>query len=107
MDSIPEPHALAVLALVVLALFLFSRGKIVIDTSSRFVLVLLTSGITAFPYISSQSEPLEKVKFFGGFGHEALVAVCALMIAGSGYLARKNSSDPAAIRGYSAGAGTQ
>ena len=31
----PEPHALAVLALVVLALFLFSREKIAIENKNR------------------------------------------------------------------------
>jgi di/tricarboxylate transporter len=84
LPPMPEPHALAVLALVVLALFLFSREKIAIETSSLFILVLLTSGFAAFPYVTSQGEHLEAVDFFSGFGHEALVAVCALMIAGSG-----------------------
>lgn len=80
----PEPHTLAVLALVVLALILFSREKIAIETSSLFILVLLTSSFVAFPYVTSQGEHIEAVDFFSGFGHEALVAVCALMIAGSG-----------------------
>lgn len=80
----PEPHGLAVLALVVLALVLFSREKIAIETSSLFILVLLTCGFAAFPYITPQGEHLEAIDFFSGFGHEALVAVCALMIAGSG-----------------------
>jgi di/tricarboxylate transporter len=46
--------------------------------------VLLTSGFAAFPYVTAQGEHLEAVGFFSGFGHEALVAVCALMIAGNG-----------------------
>jgi di/tricarboxylate transporter len=89
----PEPHALAVLALVVLALFLFSREKIAIETSSLFILVLLTSGFAVFPYVTSQGEHLEAVDFFSGFGHEALVAVCALMIAGNG-LVRTGALEP-------------
>jgi len=89
----PEPHALAVLALVVLALFLFSREKIAIETSSLFILVLLTCGFAAFPYITPQGEHLEAVDFFSGFGHEALVAVCALMIAGNG-LVRTGALEP-------------
>ena len=84
LPAIPDPHALAVLALVVLALFLFSRENIAIETSSLFILVLLTSGFAAFPYVTAQGEHLEAVGFFSGFGHEALVAVCALMIAGNG-----------------------
>ena len=90
---IPEPHALAVLALVVLALFLFSREKIAIETSSLFILVLLTGGFAVFPYVTSQGEHVEAVDFFSGFGHEALVAVCALMIAGNG-LVRTGALEP-------------
>ena len=93
LPPMPEPHALAVLALVVLALFLFSREKIAIETSSLLILVLLTSGFAAFPYVTSQGEHLEAVAFFSGFGHEALVAVCALMIAGSG-LVRTGALEP-------------
>ena len=93
LPPVPEPHALAVLALVVLALVLFSREKIAIETSSLFILVLLTSGFVAFPYSTPQGEHLEAVDFFSGFGHEALVAVCALMIAGNG-LVRTGALEP-------------
>ncbi len=84
MPSNLAPHTLAVLALVLLALFLFSREKIAIETSSLFILILLTVGFTVFPYVTTKGEHLEAVDFFSGFGHEALVAVCALMIAGTG-----------------------
>ncbi len=93
LPPMPEPHALAVLALVVLALFLFSREKVAIETSSLLILVLLTSGFAVFPYVTSQGEHLESVDFFSGFGHEALVAVCALMIAGTG-LVRTGALEP-------------
>lgn len=89
----PDSHALAVLALVVLALYLFSRERIAIETSSLFILVLLTGGFTAFPYLTAQGEHLDAVDFFSGFGHEALIAVCALMIAGSG-LVRTGALEP-------------
>lgn len=84
LPTLPDTHALAVLALVLLALYLFSRERIAIETSSLFILVLLTCGFAAFPYVTAQGEHLEAVDFFSGFGHEALVAVCALMIAGNG-----------------------
>jgi di/tricarboxylate transporter len=93
LPPLPDTHALAVLALVVLALFLFSRERIAIETSSLFILVLLTSGFIAFPYVTAQGEQLEAVDFFSGFGHEALVAVCALMIAGNG-LVRTGALEP-------------
>ncbi len=93
LPPLPDTHALAVLALVVLALYLFSRERIAIESSSLFILVLLTSGFTAFPYFTAQGEHLEAVDFFSGFGHEALIAVCALMIAGSG-LVRTGALEP-------------
>jgi di/tricarboxylate transporter len=45
---------------------------------------MLSIGFTVFPYVNSQGQHLEALQFFSGFGHEALVAVCALMIAGNG-----------------------
>lgn len=93
LPPLPDTHALAVLALVVLALYLFSRERIAIESSSLFILVILTSGFTAFPYLTAQGEHLEAVDFFSGFGHEALIAVCALMIAGSG-LVRTGALEP-------------
>jgi di/tricarboxylate transporter len=93
LPPLPDSHALAVLALVVLALYLFSRERIAIETASLFILVILTCGFSVFPYITAQGEHLEAVDFFHGFGHEALVAVCALMIAGNG-LVRTGALEP-------------
>jgi di/tricarboxylate transporter len=93
MPGLPDPHALAVLALTVLALYLFTRESIAIETSSLFILAVLSIGFTVFPYTTSQGEHLEAVGFFSGFGHEALVAVCALMIAGNG-LVRTGALEP-------------
>jgi len=93
LPPLPEPHALAVLALVVLALYLFTRETVAIETSSLFILAALTIGFTAFPYVTPQGKHLEPVDFFSGFGHEALVAVCALMIAGNG-LVRTGALEP-------------
>jgi di/tricarboxylate transporter len=84
LPPLPDVHALAVLLLVLLALFLFTRESIAIETSSLFILAMLSIGFTVFPYINAQGQHLEALQFFSGFGHEALVAVCALMIAGNG-----------------------
>jgi di/tricarboxylate transporter len=84
LPQLPDAHALAVLLLVLLALFLFTRESIAIETSSLFILAMLSIGFTVFPYVNSQGQHLEALQFFSGFGHEALVAVCALMIAGNG-----------------------
>lgn len=85
-------HGYAVLFLTVLALFLFSRDDIPLETSSLIVLLLLTLGFELFPF-SSADKSFRAVDFFHGFGHEALIAVCCLMIAGQG-LVRTGALEP-------------
>ena len=92
MPPLPNEHALAVLALTVVALFLFTREKIPLETSSLGVLVLLTVGFELFPYHNG-TQTLHAIEFFTGFGHEALVAVCGLMIVGHG-LVRTGALEP-------------
>ncbi len=92
MPDIPNTHAVAVLILTVLALFLFTRERLALETSSLLVLVALTVGFELFPYHGADGE-LDALDFFSGFGHEALVAVCALMIAGHG-LVRTGALEP-------------
>jgi di/tricarboxylate transporter len=89
---IPDIHALSVLVLIVVALFLFTRETITLETSSLAVLVLLVAGFELFPY-ANNGVAVHAVDFFQGFGHEALIAVCALMIAGQG-LVRTGALEP-------------
>jgi len=88
----PNVHALAVLLLTVVALILFTRDKIPLETSSLVVLALLTVGFEIFPF-HTESGTFHAVEFFHGFGHEALIAVCALMIAGQG-IVRTGALEP-------------
>lgn len=92
--DIPNYHALAVLLLTLLAFFLFTREKILLETSSLFVLVVLIIGFELFPF-SSHFGTVGPVDFFHGFGHEALVAMCALMVAGYA-LERTGALEPVA-----------
>ena len=78
-----DAHAIAVLALAAGAFVLFSRERVPLETTSFAVLVLLTAGFQLFPY-ESHGVRLAPIEFFAGFGHEALVAICALMILGRG-----------------------
>lgn len=80
---LPNAHALAVMILIVVALVMFSRESIPLETTSLVVLVLLTVGFTIFPF-EVDGERLVASDFFLGFGNRALVAVCALMIVGHG-----------------------
>ena len=79
----PNPHATAVLALAIFALLLFTRKNLPLETASFVILISLTVGFELFPF-QVDGEFLHALNFFHGFGHEALVAVCALMIAGQG-----------------------
>jgi di/tricarboxylate transporter len=90
--ALPSTHALAVMALIIIALILFTRESIPLQTTSLLVLVTLTVGFTLFPY-ESDGGVLQPSEFFLGFGHKALVAVCALMIVGQG-LIRTGALEP-------------
>lgn len=81
--TLPEPHAAAVLLLTIFALFLFTREKIPLETSCLLILTLLAIGFQLFPY-ETPFGILSPTQFFSGFGHQALIAVSALMVAGNG-----------------------
>lgn len=90
--SAPDPHAIAILLLTVLALILFTRERIPLETSSLLVIAILAMGFELFPYQHNGNE-LHSIELFSGFGHEALIAVCALMIAGQA-LVRTGALEP-------------
>ncbi|MEM9301606.1 MAG: SLC13 family permease [Pseudomonadota bacterium] len=89
--SAPNAHAMAIMALTGIALVLFTRERIPLETSSLFVLVALVAGLTLFPY--DDGRPLDVTELFHGFGHKALIAVCALMVLGQG-LIRTGALEP-------------
>ncbi len=78
--------------LTVVALVLFTRDKIPLETSSMVVLACSRSASSCFP-TKRNGRSLHAMEFFHGFGHEALVAVCALMIVGQG-LVRTGALEP-------------
>ncbi len=78
----PDAHGIAVLILTVVALFLFTRDQIPLESSSLAILSLLVVGFAVFPYQQDGVTLLGPVDFFAGFGNEALVAICALMMVG-------------------------
>lgn len=79
----PDAHAIAVLLLTLFALILFAQERFRIETSSLFVFVLLVVGFQVFPYTGERGTVGIR-ELFSGFGNEALIAVCALMILGKG-----------------------
>jgi di/tricarboxylate transporter len=80
LPALPNWHALGVMVLTAVTLFLFSRERIPVETTSILVLALLAVAFTVFPF-EADGERLEPETFFLGFGNEALVAISALMMA--------------------------
>ena len=78
----PDAWGIAVLILTVVALYLFTRDNIPLESSSLTILILLTAGFTLFPYVHDGEVIVGPIDFFAGFGNEALVAICALMMVG-------------------------
>ena len=78
----PDVHGIAVLILTVLALYLFTRDNIPLESSSLAVLIILTAGFTLFPYDKNGEVVVGPVAVCAGFGHEARIAVCARMMVG-------------------------
>ena len=89
-----DAHAIAVLSLTVVAFVLFTLDRVPIQTTSVGVLALLAIGFELFPY-ERGGERLAPTSLFLGFGHEALVAICALMIVAKG-LVVTGALDPVA-----------
>ncbi len=83
MPPLPDPHAFAVLLLIVGALYLFTRNSIPLESSALFILTTMIVGFQLFPY-ESNGVTLKPAEFLVGFGNEALIAICALMIIGKG-----------------------
>ena len=90
--DLPNYHALAILLITVLALYLFRRDDIPLETSSLTVIAVLCLIFALFPF-SVDGTHFEASSLFFGFGHEALVTVCALMIIGHG-IVRTGALEP-------------
>ncbi|MCB1670343.1 MAG: SLC13 family permease [Gammaproteobacteria bacterium] len=81
--TIPNAHALFAMLITAFALFLFTRKNLPLEISSLGLLGILAVVFSLFPY-EHDGETFEAIDFFLGFGHEALIAVCALMVIGQG-----------------------
>ena len=77
----PDAHGIAVLLLIVVALFLFTRDGLPLESSSLAILIVLVAGFQIFPY-EVDGAPLGPDQFLSGFGNEALIAICSLIMVG-------------------------
>lgn len=83
MATLPDPHAIFSLLVTVLALYAFTRDKVPLEASSLAVLTILVTVFQLFPY-APDGIRLAPARFFEGFGNEALITICALLVVGKG-----------------------
>jgi len=76
----PDPHGIAIMLLAVVALFLFSRDRIPMETSAIAVLAVLIVGFELFPYVSPTGRTITTAEFLAGFGNSAMITVMALLV---------------------------
>ena len=82
MPDLPSIHALVVMGLTVVGLYMFSRDWIPIETTGLVILATIVSLFFIFPY-NFNGNPINPITFFiGSFGNEALVTICLLLAVG-------------------------
>ncbi|MHA7818169.1 MAG: SLC13 family permease [Erythrobacter sp.] len=94
MLELPSYHAMAAMAVTVWMFIEFVRGKMSIEIVSLLTIAVIAVGLYFYPIEGSR--PIDGLALaFGGFGHYALITICALMIMGRG-LVVTGALEPAA-----------
>jgi di/tricarboxylate transporter len=94
MIEAPSYHALGAMIVTVAMFVAFARGRMSTEIVSLLTIAVIAVGLYFFPMEGSQpTDGLELA--FSGFGHYALITICALMIMGRG-LVVTGALDPAA-----------
>ena len=70
----PDAHGIAVTILIVVALFLFARDRLPLESSSLVVIIVLIVGFHLFPY-EVDGEPLDPAQFQFQFAHSRVQGV--------------------------------
>ncbi|MFV0645459.1 MAG: SLC13 family permease [Sphingomonadaceae bacterium] len=94
MPGMPSYHAIAAM-LVTLGMFIaFARGRMPVEIVSLLTIAVIAVGLYFFPLPGTA--PTDGLQLaFSGFGHYALITICALMIMGRG-LVVTGALEPAA-----------
>ena len=85
MIGIPSYHAIAAMVVTVAMFVAFARGRMSIEIISLLTIAVIAVGLYFFP-LEGQSPTDGLAIAFGGFGHYALITICALMILGRGLI---------------------
>ncbi len=94
MLTIPSFHAIAAMALTIAMFIGFARGRMSIEIISLLTIAVIAVGLYFFP-LEGTRETDGLVLAFEGFGHPALITICALMVMGRG-LVVTGALEPAA-----------
>lgn len=83
MLEIPSLHAIAAIFATVCMFVAFARGKAPVEIVSLVTIAVIAIGLYLFPLANRRPEDGLALAF-SGFGHYALVTICALMVMGRG-----------------------
>ncbi|MGB3710331.1 MAG: SLC13 family permease [Erythrobacter sp.] len=90
----PSYHAIAAMAVTVAMFIGFARGRLSVEIVSLLTIAVIAVGLYFFPL--EGDNPTDGLTLaFAGFGHYALITICALMIMGRG-LVVTGALEPAA-----------
>lgn len=84
--TLPDLHALFLLAITPLVFFMFTRDRIPLAVTAFSLLVFLVLTFSLFPY-EGENGTFGPTDVFSSFGNEAIIAICSLMILGRGLTA--------------------
>ncbi|WFL76897.1 SLC13 family permease [Altererythrobacter arenosus] len=94
MLEMPSFHAIAAMVVTIAMFVGFVRGRMSIEIISLLTIAVIAVGLYFFPLEGTKEvDGLELA--FGGFGHPALITICALMVMGRG-LVVTGALEPAA-----------
>lgn len=90
----PSFHAIAAMVVTIGMFIAFARGRLSIEIISLLTIAVIAVGLYFFPL--EGTSPTDGLALaFGGFGHYALITICALMVMGRG-LVVTGALEPAA-----------
>ena len=94
MIGVPSYHAIAAMGITIAMFIAFARGRMSVEIISLMTIAVIAVGLYFFPLDDTQ--PIDGLSLaFSGFGHYALITICALMIMGRG-LVVTGALEPAA-----------
>ncbi len=94
MISFPPPHAIAAMVVTIAMFIGFVRGRMSVEIVSLLTIAVIAVGLYFFPLPQARTTDGLQIAF-SGFGHPALITICALMIMGRG-LVVTGALEPAA-----------